>query len=510
MARTVLWMHLLACAFARRIWDRFRRAPNLAVFVVAATALIRWGRSLAESAQSFLANAGPEPDRLPVGFASALLTAAAVSVVAGSGRSLRRLLQDPVRDPWLVLGGSFRTLGLSSLAHVVFLELAVFGITALVTWPTAGVLSGETLGFVMLLTGAWLLAVTVTLAAVSGMVSLVTRVGATAAVWLMLIATGTAGVFLGLGDAIELGRKVVSATSRAIASLRPYMGIAFVLVSTLAAAALVPTFLRQHEPARRDRLRCRVSNGLRLRRRILPSVRVNRGNRTLFSIGARLATRTLLGAAIRALAFSLLVGAVSTVYMETEGRPTATLFAASLLMVILIDVARRGRVSVGLQQEFLWLHSREVPLKVWRSLSAGYAASLSVIGLVCYAGVVGFHLEVSNLAELVALGGSVVEVSSWLSAVSHLFMPCVRRDSWARAMVFYMAACFALGFVSLKILLFLAWPAFLLVQSLASAGIAVWVGGRAPWGWSKPLQTAWRRQMDRGGVPDVSLDGSRP
>ncbi len=299
-------------------------------------------------------------------------------------------------------------------------------------------------------------------------------------------AAGLIAVFLVIragsvsGGAVLLFKEV----ALALTSLSPQKSIALATASLLLCATLLPAYVRQFDPAARDLLRVRITSKPK-RQMIVRHAPEKHLSMRDFRIGALLTWRTMAGRIVLGIVFSALIGAISTVYMETEGRATATLFAASLLAFILMDTARRARVDVGGQHLFLLLHRPGPPANLWRALVAGSATTLALMALSCYASIVAFYLNPNTAPRLAVAAAPVVEFSVWLAALAHLLGPNFTNDRWLRAMAFWIGGVALLLMVGLKTLLMFRLPILLVLQSLLFAGLAVLLGGRQPWGITK-------------------------
>jgi hypothetical protein len=188
----------------------------------------------------------------------------------------------------------------------------------------------------------------------------------------------------------------------------------------------------------------------------------------------------MVGRLVLIFAVSLLVGGISTVYLETEGQVTATLFAVALFCFMMADTARRTRLAVGGGHRFLLNHREHVAQDVWRMMVSGQAAVLAATALICFGAIAYFHLSPTSAPKLLPVAAPVVELAVWLTVLAHLLSPRGEGDRWLREVLFCLGAALVVGVVALKVLVFFSSPILLVLQSFAFVALALRVGGREP------------------------------
>jgi hypothetical protein len=404
--------------------------------------------------------------------------AAALVVLLGWGYWLRRVREDVARDPWIVLGGSRLAPSVGEVASWTATAAAVFAVLGYAGAPAAAALASGLPGYAALLAATLAASLCVWLGGCAGMAWLFTRKGRgfvpSAGALLLVGALSSLAAF----PIIDRPEVVLEAAASTAASLSPEAAAGTAAFSALLFLALAVGYVRVFDLDLRERVRVRL---LPRPRRAATKTPGDSTPAAIFPIGAALVRRTMVGRLVLIVAIGLLVGGISTVYLETEGQVTATLFAAVLFCFMVADTARRTRAEVGSQHGYLLNHREQVPPALWSMLVAGEAAVLATTALVCFGAIASFHLSRESAPILLSVAGPVVELAVWLTALAHLLAPRGEGDRWLREVLFWAGAVLVVGVVALKVLVCFTSPFLLTLQSAASTVLALRVGGREPW-----------------------------
>jgi hypothetical protein len=472
-----LFFRLLTLGLLRRTADRVRHPFNagavggllvLAFFL--APRLRRSSRAAVEAAMGDLESLVP---RLIVMAG----LAAALAVLFGWGYWLRRVREDVARDPWIVLGGTRRAPSVREILSWTATSAILFAVLAYGGAPAAAALASGPTGYWVLLVGALAASLGVWLAGclVLGRLLAHRRGGLVLLAGALVLVGATAslaGVLI-----LDHPDAILEAITTAAASLSTVGAVMAAAASTLLFLAFATGYIRVFDLHLRERVRVRLLSRPRQgARKTLTKV----GSAAIFSIGTALTCRTMVGRLVLIFAVSLLVGGISTVYLETEGQVTATLFAVALFCFMMADTARRTRLAVGGGHRFLLNHREHVAQDVWRMMVSGQAAVLAATALICFGAIAYFHLSPTSAPKLLPVAAPVVELAVWLTVLAHLLSPRGEGDRWLREVLFCLGAALVVGVVALKVLVFFSSPILLVLQSFAFVALALRVGGREP------------------------------
>lgn len=469
---------LSGVAELRALWARLRQFENAVVAIAILALAIVFGHGFVVVSRRALGLMTEDLPTVGRGLSLCFAGAAGLTLLHGWRASLRRVVKDPARDPWLVLGGSHRLAAMRELGGVALGGATLIGLAAVIARPTAEVLPG---GFatvialaVVTLTGS----IALWLSGCVGAVCILASFGRGAALFVVAGGLATFALFVGSTWFLAPMIALIDSFGRMVTSLSATTTIIFSATATIVTAALLPAYVRQFEPVEWDAARGRLLASTSTT--TTTAALGGKARTSCFWVGSALTRRTLAGRLLLLLAVAFLIGGISRGVREIDGPIQATLFVTGLLAFMFLDLTRRSRTAVGKQHAFLLVQHPGPPREVWQGLVAGHCATLAIAAVACYATIAAFHVTRASAPTFVALAAPVVEAVVLFGVADHLLGPSLGNDQWLREVAFWGAGGLVTVLVTMKTFFLPGAPLVLAAQSLSIAALAIWLGGRAP------------------------------